>query len=296
MKINLERLFPYPVLREENGNFNNAQFKAELNYRFNETTYEFDIHINLEEEVLIKLIEKEKAVLVCHLECSKTKFRKVVPLSIGKNKFLLDSSHLEGKLEIMALIIAKEDIKDYWSDNFDKDYGSTKFLVPEGGILGIVELPSLLIENKKENNANLATIFDIHQGNPVDNIMKIALNQERIQISLPPREYQIRNVYKNSINGRNVLNTMIVFPALVGVLNHLAHENSIDTHGDRRWFRVLYKKLSERGYSIENGDLEENSILTIAQELLGDLFTEGMESLHYLQNQEENDYMGEIEE
>jgi len=82
------------------------------------------------------------------------------------------------------------------------------------------------------------------------------------------------------------MNSMIVFPALVFVLNELSKANSITEHGNLRWFAVINKKLNKLGYNIMEGDLEDSDIFHIAQELLEDLFSEAMDAVDYLEELE----------
>jgi len=284
MRINENRLFPYPILKEGNENFVSSKFKAEVEYKHNDMEYEFGININLDEENLIKLFKKNDISILCHLECSKTKFRSVEELKIGKNNFKINVESIDGRLELVVLIVAKKDLKKYYSEGFDSDYQDNSFSIQKGSILGIADIPAVFIENKKENLSNLPSIFDITHTNEED-IMKLHLGDDRILIYLPMEEYKIRAVQKNGLHQRNIMNVMIVFPALVAVLNSLLDPEAITMFGNLRWFNVISKKLKKLGCDLE--DLENEQIFSIAQKLMEDLFSDGMESLKYLGESEE---------
>lgn len=286
MKISNDRLFPYPVLKEDNENFSSSKFKAEVEYRHNEIEYEFDLTITLNEDNLIDLLKKGKVSILCHLECSKTKFRNIKELKIGKNEFRINVDSLEGKLDLVVFIVTNEDLKDYHSKNFDSDYKGNHFIIEKKSILGIAEIPSVIIENKKENTSNLPSIFDVHQSPAFDKFMKVGLNSERILIYLPIEEYKIRNAHKNSIHSRNIMNTMIVLPALIGVLNYLQDEEAVAMYGGKRWFSVINKKLKNCDCDIEAGDLDNADLFSLAQKLLEELFSDAMDSLNYLEDSE----------
>jgi hypothetical protein len=281
MKISEDRLFPYPVLRKGNENFKSAKFEVEQKVRNNEMEYEFQLNVSIDVKNLVELLKKKEVSIICHLECVRTKFRSVVELNIGKNEFKINGEFLDGRLELITFFIAKKDLKDYNSKDFDSDYENNSFFIKKGSILGIVDMPSVIIENKKENYSNLPSIFQICR-NDYERVMKIRLNEERIIIDVPLGEFRIRDAYKENLHVNNIIKTMIVLPALVAVLNDLSHKDSKETHGGKRWYRVIRKKLQELNYDIERGDLEDNRIFSISQELLEELFPEGMESLKFL--------------
>ena len=283
MKINENKLFPYPLLKDDNDNFKNSKFKTACEYHFNEQEYEFKFNVSLTESNLQKLLTDNKVSILCHMECSKTKFRTIHKLSLDSNNIKINSGKLEGKLEIIIFICANENIEDYFSENFHEDYKNNVFEIKRGNILAISEIQTLIIENKKEEKLKVPTIFDITHHKDNDE-MKVILNEDRIMISIPYEEFRIRNAHKKSINSRNIMNSMIVLPSLIYVLNELSKEDSPDdTYGDLRWFRVINKKMKELGYDLENMDLDEIDLFKVAQQLLGDLFFDSMESLNYLE-------------
>jgi hypothetical protein len=286
MKISENRLFPHPVLRAGSGNFISSEFKVEVNSRHNEIEFEFEFEVTLDEENLINLLKKGEVRILCHLECTKTKFRSIKELKIGKNNFNINAKEIDGRLELVALIIAERDMESYNSKDFDSDYGNNSFSIKKNEILAIADIPSVFVENKKENLSNLPSIFDISY-DPDVKVMKLILNEDRIKIILPLDEFKIRNAHKNSLHSRNIMNAMIVFPALIATLNDLSHKNSEEMFVDLRWFSVINKKLKKLGYNIEEGALEDDRVFSIAQELLGELFLDAMDSLQYLEESKE---------
>jgi len=285
MKINENRLFPYPVLREGNNNFIHSRFKVNAKYRVLENGYEVEINTSLENENLVKLIKEKKASIVLHLECSKTKYRKIEKLTFGITKINIKTEFLEGKLELLGLLISEEKIEDYFSKDFHPNYEDKKFKIEKGSILGISEIPSIIIENKKEEYSSIPSIFDVTSNSEMK-YMELKLDGERIIIVLPLEIYRIRNAHKNSLHSRNIVNSMILLPALMGTLYELLDKEAKEMYGNKRWFRVINSKLSKLNINLEEGDLYEENIFSIAQSLLEDLLDEGMASLKYLGDEE----------
>jgi hypothetical protein len=288
MIISDNRLFPYPVLRKGNKNFNSAAFEANVQYKYNEKEYEFLVSINLTDKNLINLAKANEVSILCHLECSKTKFRIVKELQTGENQFKVDVASLDGRLQLVALIVAKKDLEDYHSDDFDSDYEDNTFFIRKGNILGVAEIPPVFIENKKENNSSLPSIFNIRSSED-EEFMKVGYEDNRIMITLPIEEFKIRNANNNGLHSRRIMNSMIVFPTLVAILNEISKPESIQDYGNLRWFAVVNKKLKGLNppVDLQNGDLENSDIFHVAQQLLEELFSEAMISVDYLEELEE---------
>jgi len=285
MKINENRLFPYPLLREDNNNFISSKFNIHARYKITEEGYEIEVSTLLENSNLIRLISEKKASIVLHLECSKTKYRKIEKLNIGITKINIKTEFLEGKLELLGLLISEEKLEDYFSKDFHPNYEDKSFEIEKGSILGISEIPSIIIENKKEDFSSIPSIFDVTSNNEIK-YMDLKLDDERIIIVLPLEIYKIRNAHKNSLHSRNIVNSMILLPALMGTLYELLDKEAKEMYGDKRWFRVITSKLSKLNISLERGDLYEEKIFSIAQALLEDLLLDSMKSLNYLGDEE----------
>ena len=228
-----------------------------------------------------ELITNRQVKILLHLECSRTKFRKIELLNIGENNLKINANEIDGRLEMNAFMIAEKNLEKYNSNNFDPEYENNSFFIQRGSIIGIADMLPVFVENKKENNSNIPSIFEISSSNELK-IMKLGLFEDRIKIYLPTEQYKIRNAHKNSIHSRNLMNTMIVLPALVAVLNDISHQESITMYGNLRWFGVIKKKLLKMGYDLEELDLDNERTFNVAQELLENLFSDAMDSLNYV--------------
>jgi hypothetical protein len=223
--------------------------------------------------------------MFCHLECSKTKYRRIEELSIGKNLLKLKAADLDGRLQLVALIVADKDLENYYSENFDADYGTQSFFIQKGSILAIADIPAILIENRKENLSGLPSIFDIRQDKE-NRVMSVDLNENRIIISLPVELFKIRTANNNSLHSRTIMNSMIVFPALVSVLTEMSKTNAIQDYANQRWFAIISKKLKDLEIDFQQGELADKDLLSVAQALLAELFAEAMKSIDYLGDSE----------
>ena len=286
MIIDINRLFPHPLLRKDNENFSLGEFEASVSYGVTDSYYSFIIDVKLTENNLLDLYEKKQVILGCHLECSQTKYREFKELKLGRNEFFIGTDILEGRLQLLCIIVANENIQNYYSENFNEHYENNSFLIEKGSMLAIADIPSVIIENKKEEDATIPSIFDV-RSDENDTIMSVGLTDNRIIINMPREEYVIRNANNNGYDSRRIMNSMIVFPVMVFVLNELSKPNAIDDYANLRWFKVINNKLKKLNYSLQDDDLIESDIFRISQLLLEDLFSDAMESINYLQEDEE---------
>jgi len=286
MIIKEDRLFPYPMLKEGNNNFSSSKFEISTKYRNNAKAYGFSLDVSLDEKNLLNLLKKGEVKIICHLECSKTKFRSIKELEVGTNNFEIEVSFLEGTLQLIGLIIANRDLPNYYSEDFDSEYKDNKFFIEKGSILGAADIVPIIIENKKENNTKVPTIFDITKNKDGKEI-EIDLDHERILISVPIKQYNIRDAHNKGFHFRNIMNSMFVFPVLVSVLNELAKPDATHEYGGRRWYGVINKKLNGMGINLQEVDIESQDLFHLAQKLLEDLFPKAMESITYLEEEEQ---------
>ena len=87
MKIKSSRLYSYPVLSAMYDDYINSRFSIKVKAYKKTKNLLLNINCNLDNEELISLINTNKAKIVCHFECQKTKLRYTKDLIIGDNSF-----------------------------------------------------------------------------------------------------------------------------------------------------------------------------------------------------------------
>jgi len=288
MRIKESKLFPHPVLREENQDYLTSKFDTIVNTKNLVTKYLIEIEVTLDNPELINLLKNKRAKIIAHLECSNTKFRELRDLNIGKNEILIHAGLMEGTLYLLPLIVAKENIEGYFSKDFNKEYENNSFRLEKGDILAVGRHFPIVIENIKDKLASVPSIFSIKKSlNQVPRGIEIGLTKDKIEIYLPDNVFQVYSKYKKSKFYLDIMSSVIILPALMSVLDNLKDvgENGSVEYGDKRWFLVIRRKLKEEGIDIEKGELKTEDSFRLSQQILDFINARSLESLTKLENE-----------
>lgn len=266
-----KRLYAYPVLAEDKDDYRTSIFEVSLNYKMNGVNYiKLDFEINMDNEELNNLIQSGKAEYVIHLECSNTAYRTAIHTISKYESIEISVGKLNGKLEIIALIVTKDDIKQFFSKDWNEDFNDLLFNFAKGNILGYKNLSSIDIVKNYEELSNTSSIFMVYkrltnEPKPID----VNIDSSQIKIGLSTEEYDIYSRFCKKIQFQPILNSMIVFPALIYVFEELKQESGIDSNFGKEWFISLSSAYEKRGTNfIDEIRNEEKTSVQLAQEAM----------------------------
>lgn len=266
-----KRLYAYPVLSEEKDDYIKSVFNVQLEHNMQGVNHiRFNFTILMDNEEMQELLMEGKAEYVIHLECPNTAFRTTVHTISNQAFCEIPIGRLNGKLEIIALLVAKEDIKQFSSKDWNEDYEGVVFDFSRGNILGYKNLPSLDIVKNFEELSNAGSIFMIYK-RLTNEPKPIAVNLDasQIKIGLGTQEYEIYSRFCKKTQFQQILNSMIIFPALVYVFEELKQENGIEANEGKAWFVSLNRAYKKRGISfIDEIMNEEKTSIELAQEAM----------------------------
>jgi hypothetical protein len=118
MKAFKNRLYTHPFLREVNNDFKDIDFRIEIlnkSIDLKRSMMQLQIKLSLENKELNRLIIEDKIKIYIHLESPYSLFRKTVPIKIGINELEIDYSRINSTLELIALAVVKQDIKNLFN-------------------------------------------------------------------------------------------------------------------------------------------------------------------------------------
>ena len=288
-----KRLYAYPVLSEEKDDYNKSVFDVSLDYGMqsvSELNFNFDIKMDNVE--LQHLIISGKAEFVIHMECSTTAFRTTLHTIAEQIDYNVSVGRLNGKLEVIALIVAKEDIINFTSEDWNEDFDSVSFDFLKGTILGYKNLPSLDIVKNFEELSNAGSIFMVYKRLTTEpKPMDVNIDSSQIKIGLGTHEYGLYLRFCKKVQFQPILNSMIVLPALVYVFEELKQENGIECNEGKAWFVSLNKAYEKRGINfIDEIQSEEKTSVQLAQEAMEIPLSEALVMLSELfENAEEEE-------
>jgi hypothetical protein len=290
------RVYPHPVLTRFSDDLVNCGFKINVGCDPEPDKYLFNCEAELTCRDLEQLIESKKASFVLHVECASTRFRTAI-LSTNKTfKESVPAACLDGKVEILPMITALEDIVSYKNDNFHEDYNGASYKIKKGDVFAIGESSEFDAVKQKDALMNIRSIFSVvPDDDKAAHPLNVNLTSERIVISLSRKNYNLYIQLKENQALNSVLASMIIMPTLIFTLDKIKDTASeatdeLNDYDGLRWYRVIKNKLQSLNYDITNPDIwSGEGALVIAQKIIGDPISTGIGNLQEIYADDEED-------
>ena len=276
--------FPYPVLYP-----NSEDYVEGCNFSISEfaNTFEDDSEIithikyELDCEFLEGLIEEGKAVVVAYIKSPNSSYRTNVYFDEGKEKDVkLNKALISHKISIKPYIIAKTSIDNYRSELFNKEFfGDESFEINKGDILAYEDQYDIIIDDIDELKS-CASIFTIRLDQKSKEAIKVDYHDHKINIIMNKDTYETYRELRERSEIRVFLSGIIVFPALVEVIEAMKREinGEIENIEDKRWYLSLEKRLKRKDIKLSGNE----SSVYVANEIIGDVLNSSMRELDNL--------------
>ncbi|HEX3103659.1 MAG TPA: hypothetical protein VHQ22_04380 [Terriglobales bacterium] len=217
-----------------------------------QTVY-LETSIKCSSKTINDLVKKQQACFVLHVECSNTVYRKAFDFSEPNHRVAIQSEQLNDLVEVNVFARATKDISPYRVDKAHSDYGDVAFQVERGDILAVGEGQVFPLDCNYDSLSRIGSIMNIQESaRDGDQPMIANFETDKIQIILSKRDFQEYKFLKALDTVSVPLMTAIVLPVLVEAL-HIANENRDD---ERRWVRVLTRKVESMGQKLDADALE----------------------------------------
>lgn len=262
------RLFPYPVLCDETDDYNDDVLDVSCNTEVLANDIHGIVVFQLDNEDILDLIRAGYAEYVLHLECSSTSYRKVIRSDVSEIEFSIPKSRVNEVVTVLALVVAKQRITNFYSDTLNEDYEGDYLTFEKASILAYMNLPKIYIFKNYEELAGNESLFSVIKvGLPDDEDIRpitFDANDDRIKILVDAGTY---SAYLHYQQKQPLAMSMLVLPALVFVIDEL--RAAPDAFSERMWFIKMKQYYSSQGKDfiddIING---ERNVAEIAQEML----------------------------
>lgn len=266
-----KRLYTYPVLSEERDDYVDSIFDAEVQYKMNGVNnLQFDFDIEMDNKDLQRMILAGDAEYVIHIECANTSFRTAIHDISNHVSKEIPIGRINGRIEIIVLIATKKDVSHFVNSKWDDDYQGLSFELSKGSILAYKNIPVIDIVKKYEEFNSASSIFKVYKRLTSEpKPMEIDLSTAQIGIGVGLQEYEIYSRFCDKEELQPILNSMMIFPALVYVFEELKQENGIDNYSGRNWYVSLSKAYEKRGIDLADELLNsDKTSVQLAQEAM----------------------------
>ena len=266
-----KRLYTYPVLSEERDDYVDSIFDAEVQYKMNGVNnLQFDFDIEMDNKDLQRMILAGDAEYVIHIECANTSFRTAIHDISNHVSKEIPIGRINGRIEIIVLIATKKDVSHFVNSKWDDDYQGLSFELSKGSILAYKNIPVIDIVKNYEEFNSASSIFKVYKRLTSEpKPMEVDLSTAQIGIGLGLQEYEIYSRFCDKEELQPILNSMMIFPALVYVFEELKQENGIDNYSGRNWYVSLSKAYEKRGIDLADELLNsDKTSVQLAQEAM----------------------------
>ena len=276
--------FPYPVLYPNSEDYvEGCDFRiSEFNNIFEDDS-EIITHIkyDLDCDFLEGLIEEGKAVVVAYIKSPNSSYRTNVYFDEGNEKDVkINKSMISHKINIKPYIIARTPINNYKSNLFNKEFfGEESFEINKGDILAYEEQYDIIIDDIDELKS-CASIFTIRLDEKSKESLKVDYHDQKINIIMNNDTYKTYRDLRERSEIRVFLSGIVVFPALVEVIEAMKREINDGTENieDKRWYLSLEKQLKRKDIKLSGNE----SSVFVANEIIGDVVNNSMRELDNL--------------
>lgn len=283
------RLFPYPVLNKDNSlnAYKNSSFELKVEIQGDSDKLLLkNIHYIMQNHNLENLIFDNKVEVVCVVECSATLFRKSFEINGEGTDIELDLRDLNGKVEISAFAYAKEDIPDFWDEDFVDEYYDISFPITKYDVLAVDDGITTKITFDEEQDTKISSIFLVTK-DMSEETQTISVNPgtRKISITVPEKQFNFYDKTKFDDNFKNIFFSFLIIPALT----HSLEEIKRDEYGfenariDKDWFASVEKSYKEQtGETLDEETFQNESSVEIAQKVMGYPITNGFDEIRDL--------------
>lgn len=275
-----DRQYPYPVLNFYNNDFKNSSYLTYISLENDNSNILLDVKFDLDCELIEDLIDNEKASFLIHLECGRTRYRKVIKTKNRGVLIEIKSKDVGGELEIVPCIVLDEDISGYSSEDFIEDFEDEVFSISKGSMIAIAESRKITIEKEGDNLSSVPSIFSIQKKITLDKGLDWSENGQKIIISVSEEKYQIYKALCGNKELVGMLSILIILPVLVEIIGEL--KNDEDAYSESTWMEVIKNKMEKLKVNIES-----DSPTKIAHMILDGALEESFETIKTLLEEEE---------
>jgi len=189
-------------------------------------------------------------------------------------------------VHICRFIIATEDIDNYTNTNFHADYSGFSFKIKKGDILALGTTQIFDADKDFDPLRSIPSIFRIKinkdtEAAPID----IEYDSDKITVYLSEENYRLFKTLQLTKSLQPALAQFVIVPALVSILERikvLKRDDEILEFEDKRWYKVLVKKLKEHGINANATDWPISTV-ALVQKLIADPLSQSLAALNSIQ-------------
>lgn len=276
------RQLPYPVINR----FESLNCYKESRFRFvhlpterNEETDEFVIPgacFETNSDTIKMLLVSGKIGIMMIVECPDTVYRRHWELTEEPVDIKIPFSDLKGKLSVSAFAYSKEPIADFTDPDLSPEFEGLLFEIEKNGFIAIDDGFTVNANHAEKADDYVSSFVTVSKKPTDDGMMDVVLKENKIDIQMPPDQYDIYDQTKQIPQLRTMYFGAMLIPALADALTKLkamAVQQSYgyfdDFYDEFNWAKSLAASYKKRiGKELTIDELNTLDALKTAQIIL----------------------------
>ena len=251
-------VMPYPVLGIEGAFEDNCVVNSTMTFETTLTKFVFHIHLQMDDEMIMSLIQDDKASFSCEVDCAKTYYRRVF---LPKDKDFvieIERSSLVGNVQFFFSVVATKAIEGYKNpNNNQRFYSGYKFNLQKGHLLSYLGERTFNADIKYDELKAIGSIVEVKE-DPQEKYTHFDFTGDKIRIFLPSEEFTNFNRMNNNLLA-DITHASIVQCGLISALYAFKqHQNTL-------WAKTLVMRVKTDSKLKSFEHLEDLDGLQISQ-------------------------------
>jgi len=261
MQFDLQRAFPYPVLRLGVNDYTDGEFQSVVEFApiGDKPHIVFEAQFALSVDEISALIRHGDAKYVAVISCRDTYLRRVLSTAKPNVKTTFASGDLRGEVQVFPYIVAERQISDFRCPLINKEFGPGPFSFAPGAVIAVDEPKAAYID--RDLFKPITSVFELVKNESIQGAeWRIDSSGDHVRIQVAPHMKEKIDNFRNSARNRAILLNSIYFAAVMQCIRHIARGEEYD---DRRWARVIREQCHNHHLNLDSQDE-----YAVAQQLL----------------------------
>ena len=283
VKIDLRRLYTYPVLAAGRDDYKHCTFTAQISHSFDAGNLVLDVTCHTDCAEILRLIAEGMATYILHTECTSTICREIFTSAAENFSCTIPTDRIKQHLDCMAIIALTRDVENFSCADWNDDFSGLTFDLQKGSVLAYQNFQPLPIPDDQNIFKNVASIFSVYRRIAEGEPFEVDLSQDKIKIGLSNGDYQIYRQYCSRPDMQPILNAMIILPTLVYIFEELKADYGFEIYGAKVWFQSLKAAYRRRKIDFaEHIRKDDNTSIRLAQEVMNLPITKALASVAHI--------------
>lgn len=275
MKFDLEKAFPYPVLRPGAQDYLDAEFQIGVSFAGVEDRIRLDFVAAISSDEINREIDAGNAQYMCVISCRNTYFSTYVSSGTRSFSVLLRATDLHGPVDVDKYVVAIKPIPSFSSEDFNPEFQGLSIDLEVNDVLAqdspdrfyVGRSPMKPLESVVDFIANT----DMERG-----LWSVATDNNHLQIHLNPADKDVLDTaLHNKAHRPYLLNSILVSAVNAAIIAMQSKDEELE---GLDWHVAICAKLDEMGINISNSDSLEITQRLLASPLSSLISTFQMES------------------